>query len=162
MSWLNLVKILVLLFDKDGDLGGEMAVCKENLIAEINAIKDKYPGIQKELDESNQLLGVSRDKYCRLERDFQLLKEERDSLLQSVSESTSKVSLATDQRENVLKDLNCEVRRRKNLEGEIKKFSMAFVGRQNSLASIQSEVRLKLEKISDGNTISVPKSLRDL
>ncbi|KAF7850349.1 hypothetical protein BT93_L5604 [Corymbia citriodora subsp. variegata] len=146
---------------KDGDLGGEMAVRKENLIDGISAIKDKYDGIQKELDESNQLLGVSREKYCRLERDFQLLKEERDLLLQSVSESTSKVSLATGQRENVLKDLNSEVQRRKNLEGEIKKFRMAFVGRQNSLASFQSEVRLKVEKMRDG-TVSVPKSLVDL
>ncbi|KAK3425624.1 hypothetical protein EUGRSUZ_F02228 [Eucalyptus grandis] len=147
---------------KDGDLGGEMAICKENLISGISAIKDKYNGIQKELDESNQLLGVSREKYCRLERDFQLLKEERDLLLQSVSESTSKVSLATDRRENVLRDLNSEVQRRKNLEGEIKKFRMAFVGRQNSLASFQSEVRLKLEKMRDGSTVSVPKSLVDL
>ncbi|XP_010061633.2 kinesin-like protein KIN-7N isoform X1 [Eucalyptus grandis] len=147
---------------KDGDLGGEMAICKENLISGISAIKDKYNGIQKELDESNQLLGVSREKYCRLERDFQLLKEERDLLLQSVSESTSKVSLATDRRENVLRDLNSEVERRKNLEGEIKKFRMAFVGRQNSLASFQSEVRLKLEKMRDGSTVSVPKSLVDL
>ncbi|KAI3409037.1 Kinesin-like protein [Psidium guajava] len=147
---------------KDGGLGGEMAVCKENLIAEINAIKDKYHGIQKELEESNQLLGVSRQKYCRLERDFQLLKEERDSLLHSVFESTANVSLATDQRENVLKDLNSEVQRRKNLEGEIKKFRMAFLGRQNSLASIQSELRLKVEKMRDGSTISVPKSLGDL
>lgn len=162
MSWLNLVKILVLLCDKDGDLGGEMAVCKENLIAGISAIKDKYDGIQKELDGSNRLLGVSREKYCRLERDFQLLKDERDSLLQSVSESTSKVSFAPDQRENVLKDLNSEVQRRKNLEGEIKKFRMAFVGRQNSLASLRSEVRLKLEKMRDGSTVSVPKSLGDL
>lgn len=147
---------------KDGDLGGEMAICKENLISGISAIKDKYNGIQKELDESNQLLGVSREKYCRLERDFQLLKEERDLLLQSVSESTSKVSLATDRRENVLRDLNSEVQRRKNLEGEIKKFRMAFVGRQNSLASFQSEVRLKLDKMRDGSTVSVPKSLVDL
>ncbi|CAI8606210.1 unnamed protein product [Vicia faba] len=53
-----------------------------------------------------------------LERELLLLKNERDSLLQKLSESSDKFAMVSNQKENALKDLNIEVQRRKNLEGE--------------------------------------------
>ncbi|OMO70846.1 hypothetical protein COLO4_28466 [Corchorus olitorius] len=122
--------------NKGCTLGGETACWEEKLSNELMEVKEKYENLEKELDLSNKFLEDSKERYGSLEREFQLLKEERDSLLKTVSESSQKLTLVTDQKENVLKDLNTEVQRRKDLEKEIKHFSVAFASRQKSLMSI--------------------------
>lgn len=139
--------------------GGETACCKEELSNELNTIKERYDGLEKELDHNNQLLVVSKERYDSLEREFRLLKEDRDLLHQMVSESSQKLALVTDQKENVLKDWNTEVQRRSNLEEEIKEFSVAFASRQRSLMSFQSDIKSKCEKLRAQCLVSVPKSL---
>ncbi|PPS03323.1 hypothetical protein GOBAR_AA17346 [Gossypium barbadense] len=99
--------------------------------------------LKQELDLSNNSSESSKQRYGNLETEFQKLKEERDSLLQTVSESSKNITFLTDQKENILKDLNCEVQRRKDLEVEIKQFSVAFASRQRSLASIHEGKSLK-------------------
>jgi DNA repair exonuclease SbcCD ATPase subunit len=152
------VKDLVFVF-KGCTQGGETACCKEELSNELNTIKERYDGLEKELDHNNQLLVVSKERYDSLEREFRLLKEDRDLLHQMVSESSQKLALVTDQKENVLKDWNTEVQRRSNLEEEIKEFSVAFASRQRSLMSFQSDIKSKCEKLRAQCLVSVPKSL---
>ncbi|QCD99053.1 kinesin-like protein KIN-7N [Vigna unguiculata] len=98
------------------------------------------------------------ERYESMERELQLLKVERESLLQKFSESSEKLSMVSSQKENVLKDLNTEVLRRKNLEGEVKQFAAAFASRQESLISFHSDLKTKIEKWRAQTPISVPKS----
>ncbi|XP_040970781.1 kinesin-like protein KIN-7N isoform X2 [Gossypium hirsutum] len=109
--------------------------------------------LKQELDLSNNSSESSKQRYGNLETEFQKLKEERDSLLQTVSESSKNITFLTDQKENILKDLNCEVQRRKDLEVEIKQFSVAFASRQRSLASIHGEFKSKIEKLRAENLV---------
>ena len=141
-------------------LDGEAASWKEKLSNELNTVKEKYENLEKELDLSNKFLEASEERYGSLEREFELLKEERNSLLKTISESSQNLTLLTDQKENVLKDLNTEVQRRKDLEEEIKQFSVAFASRQRSLMSIHGEFKSKIEKLKAENPVSVHKSLQ--
>lgn len=93
-----------------------------------------------------------------LERELLLLKDERDSLLLKFSESSEKLATVSRQKEKALQDLNTEVQRRENLEGEVKQFSAAFACRQKSLISFQSEVKTKFEKLRAQTPIPVPNS----
>ncbi|XP_039058474.1 kinesin-like protein KIN-7N [Hibiscus syriacus] len=116
--------------------------------------------LKQELDVSNNLLEVSKERYGSLEREFQLLKEEENSLRKSVSESSQKLKFVTDQKENILKEMKYEVQRRKDLETEIKKFSVAFASRQRSLASIHGEFKSKIEKLGAENPVPLHKSVQ--
>ncbi|CAL0322518.1 unnamed protein product [Lupinus luteus] len=101
---------------------------------------------------------VLNERYESLEKEFLLLKEERDSLLQKFTESSEILAMVTSQKENTLKDLNTEVQRRKNLEGEVKQFYAAFTLRQKSHMSFHSECKTIVEKLRPQAPISVPKS----
>ncbi|GKV10403.1 hypothetical protein SLEP1_g21771 [Rubroshorea leprosula] len=138
---------------------GETAGWMEKSSNGLNSIKEKYHDLEKGLDKNNKLLEVSKERYGSLEREFKLLKEERDSLLRTVSESSQQLALLTDQKENVLKDLSTEVQRRKRLEEEIKQFSVAFASRQRILVSIENEFQSTIEKMRAQNPVSLPKSL---
>ncbi|BFG18223.1 hypothetical protein CerSpe_044960 [Prunus speciosa] len=139
--------------------GGENACWKEKLSNELITIKERYHGLEEELDSNNQLLEKSKQSYDALEAEFQLLREERDSLHKMISESSQTLALATDQKENVLKDLNNEVLRRKDLEEKIKQFSVAFGCRKTSLMSFHSEFKSKIESLRAKNPASMPKSV---
>lgn len=115
---------------KGSDLGGETAYSKDDL---------------KERSES-------------LERELLLLKDEKDSLQQKFSESFEKLAIVQSQKENVLKDLNSEVQRRKKLEGEVMQFTAAFACSQKSLISFHSELKNKNDLFRAQTKISVPKS----
>lgn len=122
---------------KECTLGEEPASWKEKLGSELGAIKEKLQALEKELEHNNQLLKDSRERHDTMERDYWLLKEERDSLLEKVSESSQNLAAVALQKENILKDLNIEAERRKYLEKEIKQFSVAFASRQRSFMSFQ-------------------------
>ncbi|XP_054794104.1 kinesin-like protein KIN-7N isoform X2 [Prosopis cineraria] len=132
---------------------------KEKLCDELNSIKERCRGLEEEVSINNCLLEVSKDNYNSLEREFLLLKEERDSLILMVSESSQRLEMVSNQKENTLKDLNTEVQRRIHLEGEVKQFTAAFASRQRSLMSFHDEFRTTVEKLRAQTTISVPKSL---
>ncbi|KAK4277386.1 hypothetical protein QN277_015393 [Acacia crassicarpa] len=137
----------------------ETSISKETLCDELNSIKERCRGLEEEVSINNHLLEVSKDKYNSLEKEFLLLKEERDYLLLMVSESSHRLEMVSNQKENALKDLNTEVLRRKHLEGEVKQFTAAFASRQRSLKSFHDEFRSKVEKLRAQTIISVPKSL---
>ncbi|PQP93468.1 kinesin-related protein 11 [Prunus yedoensis var. nudiflora] len=160
----NLKRQLELATEERDDLmgcatGGENACWKEKLSNELITIKERYHGLEEELDSNNQLLEKSKQRYDALEAEFQLLREERDSLHKMISESSQTLALATDQKENVLKDLNNEVLRRKDLEEKIKQFSVAFGCRKTSLMSFHSEFKSKIESLRAKNPASMPKSV---
>ena len=140
-------------------MGGETANWKENLSNELNTIKERYNDLEKELNCNNHLLDASKHRYDTLENEFQLLKEERDGLQKMISESSQELALVTDQKENVLKDLNSEFQRRKNLEEKVRQFSVAFASRKTSLASFHGEFKSKIEKLRAQNPVSAPKPL---
>ncbi|CAL5418003.1 unnamed protein product [Camellia sinensis] len=169
LSILILFSILINLDDKnyfsaeisgrDCTLGGEIACLKMKLGNDLNTIKEKYQSLTKELNTNTHLLEDSKERYHSLEREFHLLKEERDSLLQTVSSSSQTLEQVTNEKEKVWQDLNTEVQRRKDLEEEIKQFGITFASRQKSLISFHSDLRSKLENFKAQNPVSIPKSL---
>lgn len=146
---------------KDCTLGGEIACWKKKLDEDIKTIQAKYENLEKELDLNNQLLVASRDRYNSLEREFHLLKEERDLLIQKVSTSSEKLELVTNQKGKVWEDLNAEVKRRQNLEDEIKQFSVAFACRQRSIVSLHSDFKSVIDNFKSQKPISVYPDLLD-
>lgn len=143
---------------KDCALEGRTKCWKENLSNELDIVKERYHDLERELHINNQLLEESKRRYNNLETEYQHLKEERDSLCKTASESSQKLALVTDQKENVLKGLNTEFQRRKDLEEKIKQFSVAFASRQTSLVSFHSDFKSKIEKLRAENPVSAPKS----
>lgn len=119
----------------------ETASWKQKLSNELNTIKDKYLCLEHKLDQDTELLETSKAKYHELEREFMLLKEERDVLQHELSESTQKLAVASEQRDASLKNVEAENQKRRDLEGEIKQFSIMFASRQRSLACFHSEFK---------------------
>ncbi|XP_059279461.1 kinesin-like protein KIN-7N isoform X2 [Lycium ferocissimum] len=144
--------------NKDCTMRGEIACWKKKLDEDIKTIQEKYQKLEKELDANNQLLAASRDRYNSLEREFHLLKEERNVLMQNVSSSSEKLELVTNQNEKAFEDLNAEVKRRKDLEEEIKQFSAAFAFRQRSLISLRSDFESVIDNFKAQKLISVSRS----
>lgn len=140
-------------------MGGDAACWKKKLSNELNTIKERHHDLAKELDSHNQLLKKSKQRYESLETEFQLLKEERDSLHKTVSESSERLLLVTDQKENIVKYMKEELQRRKDLEEKIKQFTVAFCNRKTSLMSFHSEFKSKVESLKAENVVSVPKSV---
>lgn len=140
-------------------MGEEIASWKRKLEDEVKTIKQKYQNLESELVVNNKILEVSENKYHSLEREFNLLKAERDDLLERVSNSSQMLAQFRDQKENFLQDLNAEVQRRKKLEEEIKQFSVAFASRQRSIMSFQSDFKSVLENLKAQNPVSASKSL---
>lgn len=141
-----------------GNLGGQIACWKQALKNEVKTIKQKYNDLERELEVNNELLKVSQGKYHSFEREFNLLKEDRDSVLQQISTSSEMLTQITAQKERALKDLNAEVRMRKKLEEDIKQFFVAFVSRQRSITSLHTEFKTILETTKAQNPISLSKS----
>ncbi|KAL8490196.1 hypothetical protein ACS0TY_025928 [Phlomoides rotata] len=141
-----------------GNLGGQIVCWKQELENELKTIRHKYNDLDKELEVNNQLLKVSQGKYHSLEREFNLLKEDRDSALQRISTSSQMLTQITAQKERALKDLNAEVRMRKKLKEEIKQILIAFASRQGSISSLHGEFKSVLETMKAQNPISLSKS----
>ncbi|XP_065847998.1 kinesin-like protein KIN-7N isoform X2 [Euphorbia lathyris] len=133
---------------KDSSLGGETAASSYD----HDSIKEKY-------QESWRILEDSREEYRCLERNFHVLKEERESLVERVIELSEKLNLVTEQKESMLKDLSAEAQRRKHLQQEIEEFRIAFASRQSSFLSFETEFRSKVEQLGALNHVSVSKSL---
>ncbi|KAF8079579.1 hypothetical protein N665_1017s0002 [Sinapis alba] len=126
------------------DKGQETAALEKKLKSELSIVKN-------ELSLDKQLLKASRDSHERLEKEVQFLKEERDSLDVAISQSTQRLRVIASDKENALKDLYVEVKRRKEMEEEIKQISFAFSSRQKSLISFHNEIKSKMQKLTTQN-----------
>lgn len=131
---------------------------KQALENEVEEINLKFNKLEKELDVKTHILKVSEGRYDSLEREFHLLREDRDSVIQRSSSSSQMLTQISGEKERVLKDLNSEVRMRKKLEEEIKQFSVAFACRQRSITSFHSEFKSVLETMKAHNLTSLSKS----
>ncbi|KAJ4892138.1 P-loop containing nucleoside triphosphate hydrolases superfamily protein [Raphanus sativus] len=109
------------------DLKGQetTALEAEKLKSELR-IEERYSDLLKESSLDKQLLEASKESHERLEKEVQFLKEERDSLDVTVSQSTHGMRVITSDKENALKDLHVELKRREYMEKEIKQISFAF------------------------------------
>ncbi|CAA0806803.1 P-loop containing nucleoside triphosphate hydrolases superfamily protein [Striga hermonthica] len=128
-----------------GTLGGRIACWKQALENDMNTISQRCSDLEKELEFTNQLLKVSEGKYRSLETEFRLLQEDRDAVLDKISNSSVMLEQITSQKDKALKDLNIELQRKKKLEEEIKQFSYAFACRQRSIVSFHSEFKTILD-----------------
>ncbi|GAB2293750.1 hypothetical protein Dimus_027963 [Dionaea muscipula] len=138
---------------KGFEFGGESACWKERLSNELNAIKDKYVCLENNLDLDNQLLEISKAKYHDLERDFNLLNEERDALRQQLAESTRELARVSDKNETSLKHYESEAQKRKDLAQEIRQFSVMFASRQKSAACFHNELKSMIQSLRAQNPI---------
>lgn len=129
---------------------------KESMSTELDYIRERCHGLEKELESNHQLLELSKQQYDNLEREFKLMKDEKDSLRKMISESVQKLELEKQQKENSLNELNTELQRRRDLEEVVKRFSAAFATRHRSLMSFNSELRSKTEELKTQNRVAVP------
>lgn len=134
---------------------------KESLSTELDDIRKTCHDLEKELVSNNQRLELSKQQYDNLEREFKLMKDERDSLRKIVSEFVQKLELEKEQKETALKELNTELQRQRDLGEGIKRFSAAFASRHRSFMSFNSELKSKIEELKTHNrvVVPVPKSL---
>ncbi|CAA0302464.1 unnamed protein product [Arabidopsis thaliana] len=133
--------------------GQETAALEEKkLKSELIIIKERYNELEKELCLDKQLLEASRESHEKLIKEVQFLKEERDSLDRKISQSTQRLRVIASDKENALKDLNVEVKRRKDMEEEIKHISIAFATRHKSFVSFHSEIKSKMQKLTTQNS----------
>lgn len=128
-------------------MGKQVALWKAELSGEINLIKERYQRLEQELDMNYHLFEASKERIHGLERESQLLLKERDDLLLTASDSSKRLASLNQQNEKILRDLASEIQRRKDLEEEIKQFSITFASRQRSLMSFHSEFKSKLEHL---------------
>lgn len=138
-------------------MGGEITSWKEKMNNEVTSIKEKYHSLEKKLEISNQLLDETKERHRTLEKEFYLLAEERDSLLQTASGSSQRLAVVTDQKDKILQDLKCEIKRRKHLEEVIKEFSVDFLSQHRSRLSFHAEFKSRVENLKAQK--SIPKSL---
>lgn len=133
--------------------GQETAALEEKkLKSELIIIKERYNELEKELCLDKQLLEASRESHEKLIKEVQFLKEERDSLDRKISQSTQRLRVIASDKENALKDLNVEVKRRKDMEEEIKHISIAFATRHKSFVSFHCEIKSKMQKLTTQNS----------
>ncbi|KAL9310063.1 Kinesin-like protein KIN-7N [Arabidopsis thaliana] len=133
--------------------GQETAALEEKkLKSELIIIKERYNELEEELCLDKQLLEASRESHEKLIKEVQFLKEERDSLDRKISQSTQRLRVIASDKENALKDLNVEVKRRKDMEEEIKHISIAFATRHKSFVSFHSEIKSKMQKLTTQNS----------
>lgn len=141
------------------DFGSDPACWKEKLSNELNSIRDKYICLEKDVDPNNQILEDLKARYLDLESEFNILKEERDSLFEKLSKSTENLKTVSEQGEMFLEKYNIEVQRRKDLEEGIKRLNAAFASRQRSLASFHIDFKSTVECLRAKNPIAIPNSL---
>ena len=124
--------------------GQEIAAVEEKLKSEVSIIKERYNEVEKELSLDKQLLEASRERGWK--RKYSFLKEKRDL---AISQSTQR--LTASDKENVLKDLNVEVKRRKEMVEDIKQISFTLATRQTFLMTLHNEIKSKMRKLTTQN-----------
>ncbi|GAA0159238.1 hypothetical protein LIER_16063 [Lithospermum erythrorhizon] len=137
----------------------DVASWKQKVEVELQLIKGKCQKWEEELNAKKHLVEMSNNRYESLEREFHTMKEERDMLLQRVSNSCQSLALVTEEKEKALQDLNTEKQRRNRLEEEIKQFRIAFASRQRSFKDFQSGFKSMIENMKAQSPVSIPKAL---
>ncbi|XP_057794295.1 kinesin-like protein KIN-7N [Salvia miltiorrhiza] len=121
-----------------GTLGGEIACWKQALENEVGEIKHKYNDLEKELEVKNQLLEVAEGEYHSLQREFRLVKEDRDATLERISSSSQMVQAL----ENEVKEIKHKYN---DLEKELEVKNQLLEVSDEKYHSMEREFRLVTE-----------------
>ncbi|KAJ4965160.1 hypothetical protein NE237_017009 [Protea cynaroides] len=135
------------------------ATLAEKLGSELNAITEKYQFLDKEFHSNNKLLEASMERCHGLERECNLMREEKTYLVQRLTKSSEKLALVSDQKENVLRELNLEAQKRKDLENKIKHFEQDFAHGRRIFISFCSDLKSKMENFKAPSPTPIPKPL---
>lgn len=95
----------------------------------------------------NKQLEASKEQCAALERECNLLREEKASLVQALSMSKQDVELLTAEKDELLKELNIERQKMKDLKEEIHVFSLAFSQREGLLTALYSKSKAMVENL---------------
>ncbi|XP_038983599.1 kinesin-like protein KIN-7L isoform X2 [Phoenix dactylifera] len=95
----------------------------------------------------NKQLEASKEQCAALERECNLLRGENASLMHGLSMSKQDVELLTAEKEELLKELNIERQKMKDLKEEIHVFSLAFSQREGLLTSLYSKSKAMVENL---------------
>lgn len=133
---------------------------KEELKSELDATRERCHVLERECSHNNELLKASEVRFCNLEKECSLLKEEQATFVQNLSAYAQNLVLVTTQKEKILEDLSRELQRRKELEEEVRRFGLAFAQRQRSFMTFHGELKDKLDNLR-ASSHSVPISGAD-
>lgn len=95
----------------------------------------------------NKQLEASKEQCAALERECNLLREEKTCLMQALSMSKQDVELLTAEKEGLFKELNLERQKMKDLKEEIHMFSLAFTQREGLLTALYSKSKALVENL---------------
>ncbi|KAG1341781.1 kinesin-like protein KIN-7L [Cocos nucifera] len=116
--------------------------------------KGRRPNLETECSFNKQLK-ASKEQCAALERECNLLREGKASLMQALSMSKQDVELLTAEKEELLKELNIERQKMKDLKEEIHVFSLAFSQREGLLTALYSKSKAMVENLK-ASQVPVP------
>nr|XP_010936182.1 kinesin-like protein KIN-7L [Elaeis guineensis] len=108
--------------------------------------KGRLPILETEC-RFNKHLEASKEECAAVERECNLLREEKASLMQALSMSKQDVELLAAEKEELLKELNIERQKMKDLKEEIHVFSLAFSQREGLLTALYSKSKAMVENL---------------
>ncbi|XXG48855.1 hypothetical protein AAC387_Pa02g3189 [Persea americana] len=128
---------------------------KEELKIELDATRERCHVLERECSHNNELLKASEVRFCNLEKECSLLKEEQATFVQNLSTYAQNLVLVTTQKEKISEDLSIELQKRKELEEEVRRFGLAFAQRQRSFMTFHGELKDKMDNLR-ASSRSVP------
>ncbi|KAL5988290.1 hypothetical protein ACLOJK_036053 [Asimina triloba] len=130
----------------------------EECKAELDALKESYKALERQRSDNIQLLKASEERCLGLEKDCSDLREKQIVLMQNLHASNQSLALNTSQKEDLFKNLNAELRKRKDLDQDIRQFRLAFAQRQSSFMFFNKECKAKVEKMRALGLVPIPKN----
>ncbi|GAB2245177.1 hypothetical protein Droror1_Dr00000670 [Drosera rotundifolia] len=119
------VQTAVLYLDTEGFESIGKSNAREADLSRLSFVVELAKEFYGSYTSSSAQLNLCSVLFCSA-REFMLLKEERDVLQHELSGSTQKLAVASEQRDASLKNFEAENQKRRDLEDEIKQFSIMF------------------------------------
>ncbi|MQM02969.1 hypothetical protein Taro_035742, partial [Colocasia esculenta] len=113
---------------------------------------------EAECSIDKKILEATMEKCAILERECDLLREEKSSLAQALSTSEGNVKLLTAQKEELLSELKVEKQKMQDLKEEIRLFGLAFAQREGILKSLYTKSKALVENLK-AHPVVVPGAL---
>ncbi|ONK60319.1 uncharacterized protein A4U43_C08F16960 [Asparagus officinalis] len=123
--------------------------------ADISLEPPTGDGVSKERSHSSESdfsrhelqLTEVKEQCAALEKECNQLKEEKASVVQALSMSEQDIELLRTEKEGLLKELNIEKQKMKDLKEDIRVFSLAFSQREGLLTSLYSKSKAMMENL---------------
>lgn len=118
---------------------------------------ERSHSLVSETSSNNPELNAVKERCTALERECHLLREEKASLVQSLSMAQQDVELLQAEKGGLIKDLNIEKQKMKDLKEEIRQFSLAFAQREGLLTSLYTKSKAMMENLKSSRApVAVP------